>query len=156
MLLLLDTAGCPVVSTARPWDRLLARLCAFRLDRALADGASPEASAELALRARLLARPRYRRDLACAVSRVLATARQAPAAGRRLPVPVCRDRVQGCADELTELIGRLQAAGPVPVRGIAKAGLLLADASGPLYRRASADDLRARVRDAADALARMG
>jgi hypothetical protein len=155
MLLLLDAAGSPVVSTARPWDRLLARLCAFRLDRALADGASPEASVELALRARLLARPRHRRDLACAVSRVLATTRQAPVAGRPR-VPVCRDRVQDCENELMELIGRLQAAGPVSVRGIAKADMLLADASGPLYRRASTDDLRARVRDAADALARLG
>jgi hypothetical protein len=155
MLLLLDTAGCPVVTTARPWDRLLARLRAFRLDRALADGASPEASVELALRARLLARPRHRRDLASAVSRVLATARQPPVASR-LPIPVCRDRVRDCENELTELIGRLQAAGPVSVRGIAKADVLLADASGPLYRRASPDDLRARVRDAADALARMG
>ncbi len=33
-------------------------------------------------------------------------------------------------------------------------GLLLADASGPLYHRASPDDLCARVCDAADALAR--
>jgi hypothetical protein len=154
MLLLLDAAGCPVVSTARPWDRLLARLRSFRLDHALADGASPEASVELALRARLLARPRYQRDLARGVSRVLAAARQAPPAGRP-PVPVCRDRVRDCEEELTELIGRLQA-GPVSVRGIAKTGLLLADASGPLYRRASPDDLCARVRDAADALARMG
>jgi len=151
MLLLLDAAGCPMVSTARPWDWLLARLHAFRLDHALADGASPEASVELALRARLLARARYRRDLAHGVSRVLAVARQAPPAGR-LAVPVCRDRVRACEDEFTELMERLQAVGPVPVRGIAKAGLLLADASGPLYRRAAPDDLRARVRDAADGL----
>ncbi len=151
MLLLLDTAGCPVVSTARPWDRLLARLCAFRLDCALADGASPEASVGLALRARLLAQPRHQRDLACAVGQVLATARQAPVSGRPR-IPVCRDRVRDCEDEFTELIGRLQGGGPLSVRGIAKASLLLADASGPLYHRASADDLRARVRDAADAL----
>jgi hypothetical protein len=153
MLLLLDAAGCPVVSTARPWDRLLARLRAFRLDHALADGASPEASVQLALRARLIARPRHQDDLARAVSRVLATSRQAPLAGRPR-VPVCRDRVTDCEDEFTELIGRLQAAGPVSVRGIAKVGMLLADASGPLYYRDSPDDLRARVRDAADALVR--
>jgi len=35
---------------------------------------------------------------------------------------------------------------------VAKVSVLLADAKGPLYHRASADDLRARVRDAADAL----
>jgi hypothetical protein len=151
MLLLLDSAGCPIESTPRPWDRLLARLRGFSLDQALADGASPEASVRLALRARLLVRPRHRRDLARGVSRVLAAARQAPTAAR-LPVPVCRDRVRACEDELTRLIGRLQGAGPVSVRGVAKADVLLADANGPLYHRASRDDLRARVHDAAQAL----
>jgi len=151
MLLLLDATGCPVESTPRPWQRLGARLGGFRLDRALADGASPEASVELALRARLLVRPRHRRDLARGVSRVLAAARRPPTAARP-PVPVCRDRVRACEDEFARLIGRLQGAGPVSVRGVAKADLLLADASGPLYHRSSPDDLRARVRDAAEAL----
>ena len=39
-----------------------------------------------------------------------------------------------------------------PPRGVAKTRLLLTDASGPLYRRATPDDLSFRVRDAADAL----
>jgi hypothetical protein len=150
MLLLLDKAGCPVVSTPRPWDRLLVRLHAFRLDQELAGGASPEASVALALRARLLVRPRHRRDLARGVRRVLEAAQRSPLVSH--PVPLCRDRVRDCEDEFAQLIGRLQAAGPVPVRGVAKAGLLLADGSGPLYHRASRDDLRARVRDAAQAL----
>jgi hypothetical protein len=152
MLLLMDAAGCPIVSEVRPWDRLRARLRAFRLDQALAGGASPEASVELALRARRLARPRHRRDLVRGVRRLLETTRRSSLASR--PVPVCRDRVRDCEDEFAELIDRLQAAGPVSVRGIAKADLLLADGTGPLYHRASPDDLRARVRDAADALAR--
>jgi hypothetical protein len=151
MLLLLDKAGCPVASTARPWDRLLVRLRAFRLDKDLADGASPEASAALALRAQLLVHPRHRRDLARSLRRVLTTAKRSPL-GSRLPVPVCRDRVRDCEGEFGELIGRLQAAGPVPARGVAMAGLLLADASGPLYHRASPDDLGVRVREAANAL----
>jgi len=140
MLVLLEEAGSPVMCAVRPWDRLRARLRAFRL-----------ASVALALRARMLVRTRHRRDLAASADRVLATATQ-PAYSRRLPVPVCRDRVRDCSEDFGELIRRLRAAGPVPVRGLAKAGVLLADASGPLYHRASADDLRARVRDAADAL----
>jgi hypothetical protein len=75
-----------------------------------------------------------------------------PAGASHLPVPVCRDRVRECSEEFGELIRRLRAAGPVSVRGVAKAVVLLGDASGPLYDRDTADDLRTRVRDAADAL----
>jgi hypothetical protein len=151
MLLLMDKTGCPVASRARAWDRLLMRLRGFRLDQDLARGASPEASVELALRAQLLVRPRHRRELARSMGRLLSTAQGRPYGGRP-SVPVCRDRVRECEDEIGELIRRLQASGPVPARGVAKAGLLLADASGPLYRRASRDDLRTRVSEAADAL----
>jgi len=151
MLLLMDKAGCPVASRARLWDQLLVRLRGFRLDQELADGVSPEASVELALRAQLLVRPRHRRELARAVGRLLSVAQRRPDA-IAMRVPVCRDRVRACEDELGELIRRLQARGPVPARGVAKAGLLLADANGPLYRRSSRDDLRAGVREAADAL----
>jgi hypothetical protein len=150
MLLLMDKAGCPVASQARPWDRLMVRVRGFRLDQDLAAGASPDGSVELALRARLLVRPRHRRELARSMGRLLSPAQRSPHG--HLAVPVCRDRVRECEDELGELIGRLQATRPVPARGVAKAGLLLADASGPLYRRSSPGDLRAMVRDAADAL----
>jgi hypothetical protein len=147
----MDQAGCPVASKTRPWDRLLTRMRGFRLDQDLAGGASPEDSVELALRAQLLVRPRHRRELARSMGRLLSTAQRSPYGGR-LPVPACRERVRECEDEIGELIWRLQARGPVAARGVAKVGLLLADASGPLYRRSSPDDLRARVRDAADAL----
>lgn len=151
MLLLMDKAGCPVASSPRPWDRVLVHVHGFRLDEQLAGGASPEASVELALRAQLLVRPRHRRELARSVARLLSTPQRSPYGGRP-PVPVCRDRVRACEDEIGELVARLQANGPIPARGVAKAGLLMADGSGPLYRRASRDDLRARLREAADAL----
>ena len=151
MLVLLDEAGCPIARTARPWDRLVVRLRAFSLDRDLAAGASPDASVALALRAQMLVRPRYRRDLARSVRRVLTAATQSPLRSR-VPVPVCRDRVKESSQEFADLIRGLLAAGPVAPRGVAQASMLVADASGPLYRRAGAGDLRARVRDAADAL----
>jgi hypothetical protein len=151
MLVLLDEAGCPVACTAHPWDRLLAHLRAFRLDTDLAAGASPEASVALALRAQMLVRMRHRYELARSADRVLAAATQPTFSGRP-KVPVCRDRVRDCSEEFGELIRRLRTTGPVPAQGVAKVGVLLADARGPLYHRASADDLRFRLRDAADAL----
>jgi hypothetical protein len=151
MLVLLDEAGCPIARTARPWDRIAVRLRAFSLDRDLAAGASPDASVTLALRAQMLVRPRYRRELARSVRRVLTAATQSPLRSH-LPVPVCRDRVKDSSEEFADLIRRLLAAGPVAAQGVAQASVLVADAGGPLYRRASAGDLRARVRDAADAL----
>jgi hypothetical protein len=151
MLVLLDEAGCPIARTARPWDRIAVRLHAFSLDRDLAAGASPDSSVALALRAQMLVRPQYRRDLARSARRVLAAATQSPF-GSRLALPVCRDRVADSSEEFADLIRGLLAAGPVTARGVAQASVLVADASGPLYRRASTGDLRTRVRDAADAL----
>jgi hypothetical protein len=151
MLVLLEEAGSPVACTAHPWDLLLARWHAFRLDSDLAAGVSPDASLPLALRARMLLRPRYRYELARSADRVLATAMHGANSGPPR-VPVCRDRVRDCSAEFGELIRRLRAPGPISVRGVAKIGVLLADAGGPLYHRANTDDLCAWVRDAADAL----
>jgi hypothetical protein len=152
MLLLLDDgSGCPVATKARVWDRLGARLAARRLDADLAAGASPDASVRLALRARVLVRTSVRRDLARSAQRVLAAA-CGPSAGPHLPVPVCRDRVRDAAAELAELIACLLRPGPVPAQGVAKVSILLGDASGPLYHRSSIQDLRATVRETAEAL----
>jgi len=163
MLILLDEAGCPVARRARPWDRILARVRACRLDRDLAAGASPDATLGLALRAQALVRARARRDLAHGAQRLLAAALQPPAPGG-LPLPaagrsritICRDRVKDSSPELADLIGRLLDGGPVTARGVALAAVLLSDGSGPLYRRATPDDLRARVREALNALSPAG
>src|SRR5712692_4763508 len=50
MLVLLDECGCPIAHPAHPWDRLLTRMRAQRLDTELARGASPDATVALALR----------------------------------------------------------------------------------------------------------
>jgi hypothetical protein len=92
-----------------------------------------------------------RRDLARSAQRILAAADRLPAAPR-LPVPVCRDRVSDAAGELADLITGLLGPGPVSARGVAKASILLGDASGPLYHRGSGQDLRAAVRETAEAL----
>jgi hypothetical protein len=151
MLLLLDDGnGCPAAQRARVRHRLTARFQAGRLDRALAGGVSPDASAPLALRAQRLLRPAVRRDLAASAERILAAARQPSAA--RLAVPPHRERVAAAAAGLRALIGRLSDPGPVSVRGIAEASILLTDASGPLYSRHSELDLDTGVWHALDAL----
>lgn len=151
MLVQLEQGGGPVVITVRPWARLLARLRAARLDADLARGAPPDGSIELALRARTLARTSTRRELARGAQRALTVSMREPAfAG--MPVPLRRDQVLACSRELTELIERLLADGPVSARGMAQARTLLADGTGPLYRRTSADELRAAIRSAADAV----
>ena len=57
-----------------PWHQLLARIRSARLDRALAEGASPEASASLAARAAQLTSTGFRRDLAVGLRRILVAA----------------------------------------------------------------------------------
>ena len=152
MLLLLNepTHGL-VVRPARPWERLVAGMRTHHLDENLAHGASPEATAPLALRAQALAGDGFRQDLARCAQQILAEARR-PGPHRRPAVPVCRDRVRGATAELGELIRALHSPGPLPVRGVAQVSVLFGDGRSPLYHRDSRDDLRARLREAADTL----
>jgi hypothetical protein len=145
----------------RPWHRLLAHCQAGRLDRELAEGASPEASTTLAARAVWLTSPGYRRDLAASLRRiVMATgepanvwsAPKSPRAARPPRVPLRRARISQSARLLAELASRLAAPGPVPVRGVAMVTRLLSEGAGPLYREASRDDLSLIAERAAQAL----
>jgi hypothetical protein len=150
-VMLADSSGYSSVSTARPWDRFLTRLRQSRLDNELASGKPPESSLWLALRARSLVRFAERRQLARRLRWVRAKALHGPA-GQRLRVPICADRVLSCSADFDELISRLLAADPPSARGVALTRALLADGSGPLYQRASTEDLHAAVRTAAEAL----
>jgi hypothetical protein len=120
----------PIRLRLRVWRRRHA------LTEALADGADPDASAELTLVARELIGMRARQQLAAGVDRLLRAA-----AKRTVPwssvVPVNRDEVAEAYDELTELAERLRAARPVPVHAVARVAMLLSDSRGPLYDRAA-------------------
>lgn len=172
-VLLEDDAGRLTLRRLRPWNRMMARFLAARLDRELAEGASPEATPDLAARAIRLTSTEFRRDLAASLQRILAAAgipavqaRARTGAGPALPavvnpplgaarqphIPVQRTRVSRSAPALTELAGYLIQPGPVPVRGVAMVSQLLADGAGPLYRKASHDDLAALVHRAVQAL----
>jgi len=132
-------------------DRLLARLRASRIDRDLAQGASPEFTVALALRARHLVGPESRRSLARSIENIVADADRF-AQRRQLKIPLCRRRIREASIELGEVSERLRSGGPVSARGVAKLELLLADGCGPLYQRGSQEDLRARLREVIEAL----
>jgi hypothetical protein len=119
---------------------------ATRLDRELAEGISPEASAPLAARATRLTSMEYRRDLAGSLRRILAVAgnpalpvaaRSPLGTSRPVRVPLRTSRIGRSAPQLAELAAHLLQPGPVQVQGVAMVSQLLADGTGPLYREAS-------------------
>jgi hypothetical protein len=142
-----------------PWHQILACGRAARLDRELAQGASPEASVSLATRAAQLTSTPFRHDLAVSLRRILLAAR-APSSSavptfkmsRSVRVPLGSTRVGPSAEPLAELASRLLEPGPVPVRGVAMVTELLADGTGPLYRVTARGDLTAATARAVRAL----
>jgi hypothetical protein len=165
-VLLDDDQGRLTLRRLRSWHKMLARSRAARLDRELAGGASPEASADLAARAMRLTSMEFRRGLAASLQRMLVAAGEpailrsppvtghaALAAARPPRVPLRLARIGQSAPGLAELAGHLLQPGPVPARGVAMLSQLLADGAGPLYREASPDDLGAIIERAARALA---
>ncbi len=127
-------------------DRIAARMLARSLDRRLAAGYVPESSCLLATRAQTLVSPEQRRALARWWEHLLeVTASQPPRPVRRLPL--CRDRIMAAAPSVREMLVALEAPAPVPVRGVAMAGLLLCDGTGPLYNPLAPRDLQSAVRE---------
>ncbi len=152
MLLVSERAAAvPSPRRAGLWDRVMVRARALSLDAELARGIPPEASTRLALRAQQLVRARGRRELARGIQGLLARAAR-PDVSRWPPAPVRWERVRAAAGEFQALADRLLSPAPLPARGVAQARLLLGDGGGPLYRRASGDDLRTRVAEAVQAL----
>jgi hypothetical protein len=160
-VLLDDERGRLALKRLWPWHQVLARSQAARLDRELAEGTSPEASARLAARAARLTSTEFRRDLAMSLRRILVAAGE-PALPEAVPVPLGSarpvrvplrtGRISRSAPLLADLASRLLESGPVPARGVAMVARLLADGTGPLYREAARDDLGALAERAAAAL----
>ena len=166
-VLLDDELGRLTVRRLRPWHRWLARGLAARLDRQLADGAPPEASAILAARAMFLTSVECRRGLAASLRRILAASGATPPDARlrltagpsatfaRQPfLPLRRDRIARSAPELAGLAGFLAEQCPVPAQGVAMVSQLLSDGAGPLYHVGSRDDLDTVIERASQALIR--
>ncbi len=123
-------------------DWLVSRLRRRRLDRALANGTPPEASAALALRAQRLTEPDQRSSMAGALRRIIRETQegQRPTIGRIVP---SRALVKSARAELTRLADTLEDPGPVAAGGAAQAWILITDGTGPLYNPASRITLRA-------------
>jgi hypothetical protein len=135
-----------------PALRLRVRLNRLHLDDRLAQGADPASSPELRLRAAQLLDDRA--ELAAAVERSIHDARRpAPAFSARAPVR--RAELLDCVDDLVALAERLRQAGPMDVRGVAMARVLLTDGGSPLYRSSDVS-LRYAVRSARLALDPVG
>jgi len=131
-------------------DRVLARVRAFALDGALAQGVSPESSPALELRAETLIGPAAW-QLGDQLRQILLKAE----ARRRFPihaVPISGRLVREVEPELSQLALRLLDERPVAVRGVARVRKLLCDGRGPLYGAGDADELRRAVNEAIDAL----
>ena len=163
-VLLDDDQGRLALRRLWPWQRLLARGAAARLDRALAEGASPEESASLAARAMRLTSTEFRRDLAASLRRILVAAGEPalPVAARppRSPLGVARPlRVPLRTTRIGHVRAAARRAGQPPARARPDPGARRGDghpAAGrrrrPLYRDAARDDLAVLAGRAADAL----
>jgi hypothetical protein len=132
---------------ARVWLKNL------ELDAALAGGANPAQSDELALRAKQLAEPRRRRELAKAVTHLIAIADRNNRAAIVTPYPPFRPRqVQANRSLLLELAERLRGQRPHAVRGLAMTSLMLEDGRGPLTTDSNPATLERAVRACLSAL----
>ena len=152
MLVVFETPdGYLVAREATRWRRALARACGHRLDRQLANGASPDKTELLALRAQLLVRPATRRRIARTFAGVLQEA-TVPCPRHSSRVPVQAESVRTSADAIQALIDRLETPAPLAAHGIAHARLLLEDGAGPLYDPCSRHQLRATIETALEML----
>jgi hypothetical protein len=109
-----------------------------RLTEALAEGADPGDSVELAMLAERLLRRRTRLDLTAGISRLLRRYSEAPRPARPV-VPVNRGAVASVRDELVALADLLRDPAPIPVQTVALAAALLQNGAGPLYDRRAGD-----------------
>ena len=131
--------------------RLSARVRSRQLDRALAEGTPPEATAALALRARRLTKLSRRRTIASGLRHVIRdTCSGVPPSRARISPR--RSQVIAASEDLAQLADALAIPGPVAARGVAQAWILLTDGTGPLYNPNSTGNLRARAANAADNL----
>jgi hypothetical protein len=150
VLLACGPAGAVAAERPRLRDRLAAQWGAHRLDRALAEGVSPETNTRLALRAQRLTEPDRRWSIAGALRRVIREAEEdRPRLGRMMPVRPDPSSVRAASDELNALADTLDDPGPVAAHGVAQAWLLITDGTGPLYHPGSSEQLSARAARAA-------
>lgn len=114
-------------------------------------GPSPDLRPELALRGEQLARPAVRRGLAQGLRNVLDAADE-PVRGLSATPPLNRRGLRMARDAMLDLAASLEAPSDVAPRGVAMTACLLREGDSPLYLAVDADELRAAVAAAREAL----
>lgn len=130
--------------------RLRVSTQASALDNALARGASPLHSPELALRARQLVEPKRRELLAHTLESLCEHAERATPSTTTVPLP--RDEITESGESLRVLARRLRDPGPVYAAGAAMVSALLRDGTGPAFTLGAGPALRRALRAATAAL----
>jgi hypothetical protein len=140
--------------TRRLRARVHAMLRRGELTRALAEGADPTASDELALRAGQLTSTRNRRTLARAMRRTIDEAHRPPLARARAVI-IRRGAVLEAEDAIKTMIARLSSGQPVRAQGMAMAERILTNAdASPLYNPAEPAALQREITAATAAMER--
>ena len=130
---------------------LIACWRAAALDQQLAAGASPDASALLAIRGRRLTSRSHRARVAAGLARAVRDA-GAPSHGFTAAVRPDPREVVAARVVLATLDRRLRAPEPVSAHGVALLESLLTDGTSPLYRPTEPGALGSQLRAAAAAL----
>ena len=112
--------------------RLRAFVHRSELTQRLAEGADPNASPELALRARQLGTPRELRRSILGLDRVLREAAQ-PSRALTSQVPLQRKAILAARPFLVSLLDALREVEHPRPAGLARVELLLTDGAGPIY-----------------------
>jgi hypothetical protein len=135
----------------RTRERLTVRLRAWKLDTAIANGADPDSSALVSLRANTLISRPMRRRMSRSVRSLLQHSRRPPHP-IHVGAAICWREVVRARPLLEELAARLAGTGPVDARGVAQLQLLLTDGTSPLFDRSSACRLQEALEAVLDTL----
>ena len=129
---LLESVSPKVRPAGSARTRIRTRIRRHRLDRELISGTDPNTDPLLKERAGELVGERCRRQIAAGLERLLASADSPP-----LPftsqVPIARAAIRDSRSALEAIVERLSTPAYLSARGVAMAGMLLADGAGPLY-----------------------
>jgi hypothetical protein len=132
--------------------RLMVFLIRVKLDRAIADERTSEATRSLALRVQQLTAHRTRRRIASELRAVVEYADRNEAPHRLSAVMIEPAAVRAGREAILGLAERLQSTAPVSARGVVLARALLIDGHSPLFNRFCERTVVEAVFDVQDAL----
>ena len=133
--------------------RLRLRVRREELDRKLAAGADPHRHDDLGHRAEELTGTEERLRIARAIDRVIKDVCASPPPPPRSVAAPGRPAVRACVPRLRAIAGRLRSDHTIPAAGVARAALLVDEATSPLFAATTTEDaLRHLLAEVAGAL----